>query len=66
MVAGAELATCDSGGGTAEAEVFGARHLVQIVFVLVIKTVDRLVVTSMEVVLPIVLVLVTGQLVTVV
>ena len=45
--------------------VLGATHLVQMVFVLVIKTVERLVVTSMEVELPTVLVFVTGQLVTV-
>ncbi len=44
----------------------GATHWVQMVLVLVIKTVDMLVVISIEVVLPNVLVFVTGQLVIVV
>ena len=49
-----------------ELVVCGATHLVQIVLVLVLKMVDKLVVLSREVTPVEILVLVTGQLVTVV
>lgn len=49
-----------------ELVICGAIHLVQMVLVLVLKMVDTLVVSSMEVTPPETLVLVTGQLVTVV
>ena len=49
-----------------ELVICGATHLVQMVLVLVLKMVDMLVVSSMEVTPPETLVLVTGQLVTVV
>ena len=52
-------------GGEMTGVVLGARHLVQMVFTLVTLTVETLVVTSREVVPPVVWVLVTGQLVTV-
>ena len=53
-------------GATVELVIFGATHLVQIVLVLVLKMVDKLVVLSKEVISLEILVLVTGQLVTVV
>lgn len=53
-------------GDGVELVICGATHLVQMVLVLVLKTVDKLVVKSMEVTPLETLVLVTGQLVTVV
>ena len=53
-------------GDEVELVICGATHLVQMVLVLVLKTVDKLVVLSMEVTPFETLVLVTGQLVTVV
>lgn len=53
-------------GDRVELVICGATHLVQMVLVLVLKTVDKLVILSMEVTPFETLVLVTGQLVTVV
>lgn len=63
-------ATVDIGdadmGAAVELVICGATHLVHMVLVLVLKMVDTLVVASMEVIPFETLVLVTGQLVTVV
>lgn len=66
LVIAGDAVELDIAGDTVELVICGATHLVQMVLVLVLKMVDKLVVLSMEVIPFETLVLVTGQLVTVV